>query len=67
VSLFTLLPVVAFAGGALAIGLAVARVLDEVQQLRMELERVRRARPLMAEVGTETLRMRLALARLRRR
>jgi hypothetical protein len=67
VSLFTLLPVLAFAGGALAIGLAVARVLDEVQQLRMELERVRRARPLMAEVGTETLRMRLALARLRRR
>ena len=66
-SLFALLPLLAFAGGALAIGLGVARVLDEVQQLRLELERVRRARPLMAEVGTETLRMRLALARLRRR
>ena len=66
-SLFALLPLAAFAAGAVAIGLAVARVLEEAQQLRMELERLRRVRPLVAEVGTETQRIRLALARTRRR
>ena len=66
-SVVTLLPLVVLAVAAVAIGLAVARALEEVALLRAELEQSRRLRPLVAEVGTEALRLRLTLARLRRR
>ncbi len=65
-SLLALLPLAAFLVGAVAVGLAVARALDEVQQLKLEIEHLRRVRPLVAEVGTEALRLRLAAARMRR-
>ena len=63
-SLVALLPLIAFVVGVAVVAVAVARVLDEIQQLRTELQRTRQVRPLMAEVGNETLRLRLALHRL---
>ena len=66
-TLFALLPVVVLLVGTVCAGIALGRLLDEAQQLRMELDRARRLRPLVAQVSTESQRLRLALARLQRR
>lgn len=50
--------------GAVCAGVAVGRLLDEADQLMAELDRARRLRPLVAEVGAGSQRLRLALARL---
>jgi hypothetical protein len=67
VSLVTLLPVVVLLVGTVCAGIALGRLLDEAQQLKMELERARRLQPLVAQVSTESQRLRLVLARLQRR
>lgn len=66
-SLLALLPVVALLVGTVSAGIAVGRLLDEAEQLRMEMERARRLQPLAAEVRVGSQRLRLALARLQRR
>ena len=66
-SLFALLPVVVLLVGTVCAGIALGRLLEEAQQLRMELDRARRLQPLVAQVSNESQRLRLALARLQRR
>lgn len=66
-SLLALLPVAALLVGTVGAGIALGRLVDEAQQLKMELERARRLQPLVAQVGAESQRLRLALTRLQRR
>lgn len=61
--LLALLSLAVLVALSVPVGFALARVVDEAGQLRMELERARRLRPLLAEVGSGTHRLRLALAR----
>ena len=66
-SLLALLPVAALLVGTVCAGIALGRLVDEAQQLKMELERARRLQPLVAQVSAGSQRLWLALARLQRR
>lgn len=66
-SLLVLLPAAVLLAGAVCAGVALGRLFDEAQQLRMELERARRLRPQLAEIGTDAQRLGAALSRLRAR
>lgn len=63
-NLLLLLPAVVLLLGAVGAGVALGRLVDEAQQLRVELERVAQLRPQLVEVGSGAQRIRLALARL---
>lgn len=61
-----LLPLAVFIVGLVTLGVMVARVADEAEQLRAELRRMGQLRPLLVEIGDGSQRLRAALARTRR-
>lgn len=60
-----LLPLAVFLVGLVTLGVMVARVADEAEQLRAELRRMGQLRPLLVEIGDGSQRLRAALARTR--